>query len=252
LDIIATGFDPEETFIFTDTAYSKTLYNIAIDIAKHITFSTAKSVFGFTNSTNIGMVFFPSIQAVPCFLPSVIKGLNIPCLIPAAIDQDPYWRGIARAVAPKLGFYKPAQIHGKFLPGLGRGGKMSSSEPETAIFTNDSPREAKQKILNAFTGGRATIEEQRRLGGMADICPIYHYYEYLFEPDDRELKRIYSDCTQGRLMCGDCKAMLADRVENFIQRHQERREKAEQQLDEFLVRDESGDLLKVSEKANKE
>jgi tryptophanyl-tRNA synthetase len=245
LDIIAVGFDPKKTFIFSDTSYSKTLYNIAVEIAKRITFSAAKSIFGFTNSANIGMLFFPSIQAVPCFLPSILKNRNIPCLIPAAIDQDPYWRGIAREVAPKLGFYKPAQIHGKFLPGLSRGGKMSSSEPESAIFTTDSPSTAKKKVLNAFTGGRSTIEEQRRLGGRADICPVYHYYEYLFEPNDDELRRIYSDCTQGRLMCGDCKAMLAERVQKFVERHHERREMAREMIDQFIVKDESGDLKKM-------
>ena len=187
LDLIALGFDPKKTFVFTDMGYTKTLYSIAAKVAKHTTFSTAKAVFGFENSTDIGMVFFPALQAVPCFLPSVLKGHNIPCLIPAAIDQDPYWRGIAREVAPKLGFYKPAQIHSKFIPGLGQGGKMSASQPETAIFTTDTPKVVEKKILSSFTGGRATVEEQRRLGGQPDICPVYHYYYFMFEEDEKKL-----------------------------------------------------------------
>ena len=65
------------------------------------------------------MTFFPAMQAAPAFLPSILKGENINWLIPAAIDQDPYWRGIAREVAPKLGYPTPAQIHSKFLPDLG-------------------------------------------------------------------------------------------------------------------------------------
>jgi len=244
LDIIAMGFDPKKTFIFTDMGYTKTIYSIAANIAKHVTFSTAKAVFGFENSTNVGMVFFPAIQATPCFLPSVLKGFNIPCLIPASVDQDPYWRGIAREIAPKLGFYKPAQIHGKLLPGLTQGGKMSSSQPDSAIFTTDSPKEVEKKVLSSFTGGRATVEEQRRLGGNANICPVYHYYYFLFENNDGEVARIYDDCTNGNLLCGDCKAMLASRVRKFAENHNEKREKARELVDDFIVEDIKGGLVK--------
>jgi tryptophanyl-tRNA synthetase len=246
LDLIALGFDPKKTFIFEDSDYIRTMYPIAAKIAKHITYSTAKSIFGFENSTNVGMIFFPSMEAAPCFLPSVLKGKNIPCLIPAAIDQDPYWRGIAREVAPKLGFLKPAQVHCKFMPGLGQGGKMSASEPETAIFTTDSPKVVEKKVLSSFTGGRATVEEQRRLGAQADICPIYHYYYFLFEENDNELARIYNDCTSGTLLCGDCKAMLAERAVKYVIKHQERREKARELVDDFVVSDIRGGLRKKS------
>ncbi|HXQ93104.1 MAG TPA: tryptophan--tRNA ligase [Nitrososphaerales archaeon] len=247
LDLIAIGFDPKKTFVFTDTGYMKTMYGIAAKVAKHTTFSTAKAVFGFENSTGIGMIFFPAIQAATCFLPSVLKGYNIPCLIPAAIDQDPYWRGIAREVAPKLGFYKPAQMHSKFMPGLGQGGKMSASQPETAIFTTDSEKTVQEKVMLSFTGGRATQIEQRKLGGQADICPVYNYYYFLFEPEDIELKRIYDDCTGGRLLCGDCKLMLASRTKKFVAEHAAKREAAKEHLDEFIVEDESGGLKKRSE-----
>ncbi len=248
LDLIALGFDPKKTFVFTDMGYTKTLYSIAAKVAKHTTFSTAKAVFGFENSTDIGMVFFPALQAAPCFLPSVLKGHNIPCLIPAAIDQDPYWRGIAREVAPKLGFYKPAQIHSKFIPGLGQGGKMSASQPETAIFTTDTPKIVEKKILSSFTGGRATVEEQRRLGGQPDICPVYHYYYFMFEENEKNLLNIYNDCKSGKLLCGECKGMLAPRVRKYIEVHQSNREKAKDKIDEFIVEDIEGGLKKRSEK----
>ena len=247
LDLIAMGFDSKKTFVFTDTGYMKTLYSIAAGIAKHTTFSTAKAVFGFDNSTRIGMAFFPALQAAPCFLPSVLKGRNIPCLIPAAIDQDPYWRGLAREVAPKLGFYKPAQIHSKFMPGLGQGGKMSASQPETAIFTTDTDSSVEKKILSSFTGGRATVEEQRRLGGQPDICPVYRYYYFMFEEDDHELSKIYEDCESGRLLCGDCKMMLASRTKKYVARLRDKRERAREAIDDFIVEDVSGGLRKRSE-----
>lgn len=236
LDVIACGFDPKKTFIFSDIEYAKTQYKIAVKIAKHLTFSTVKAVFGFTNESNIGIVFFPAIQAVPCFLPSVLKGKNIPCLIPAAIDQDPYWRP-ARDVAPKLGFYKPAQIHCKFIPGLGNSGKMSASESETCVFTTDTPEQVAKKIMNAFTGGAGTVKEQREKGGKPDICSVYQYYYFLFEEDDKKIKEIYEDCKIGKRICGECKRMLADKIKEFIIEHQKKREKAKDQIDKFMLKD---------------
>ena len=97
LDIIAIGFDPKKTKIMIDSDNSKTLYNAAIPIAKKITFSTVKSSFGFTNSNNIGEIFYTAIQAVPSIIESIWQNKNIPCLIPHAIDQDPHFR-VARDV----------------------------------------------------------------------------------------------------------------------------------------------------------
>ena len=46
LDIIATGFDPKKTKILVDSKHIQYLYPIATEIARHITFSTAKSKEG--------------------------------------------------------------------------------------------------------------------------------------------------------------------------------------------------------------
>ncbi len=237
LDVIAVGFDPKKTIIFSDTDYSKTLYKIAVRVAKLTTFSTAKAVFGFDNSTNIGMAFFPSMQAAPCFLPSELSGKKTPVLIPAAIDQDPYWR-IARDAAERLGYYKPAQIHSMFLPGLqGPGSKMSASRPNTAIFTTDSLDVAEKKVMAAFTGGRGSLKEQKEKGGNPDVCTVYHYMYYIFEPSDEKMKQMREDCKAGRIMCGECKQRLAKHVRNFLKEHQKRREHARKNIDKFLVKD---------------
>jgi tryptophanyl-tRNA synthetase len=233
LDVIATGFQPKKTKIIMDIDAAGTLYKIALKIAKRITLSTIKATFGLTDSSNIGIIFFPAIQAVPCFLETELTGEKVACLIPAAIDQDPYWR-VTRDVATKLGYLKPAQIHCKFLPGLGKSGKMSASLPETCIFTTDLPEEAEKKIMNAFTGGRSTIKEQRIKGGEPLICPIYYYEYYLFEKDDRKLDKICQKCKSGELLCGDHKSMLAIKIKKFLIKHQKKREKAKDLLNDFL------------------
>ncbi|MEM2562010.1 MAG: tryptophan--tRNA ligase, partial [Candidatus Bathyarchaeia archaeon] len=190
---------------------------------------------GFQESTNIGWIFWPALQAAPCFIHAKLTGENVPALIPAAIDQDPYWR-VTRDVATKIGYYKPAQIHCRFLPGLGPGGKMSASMPETSIFTTDPPNIVKRKIWNAFTGGRATVEEQRKLGGNPMMCTIFQYYVYLFEEDDAKLAERERRCKNGELLCGECKSDLAERVNRFLEEHRKKREKARDMLDKFYIK----------------
>ena len=237
LDIIAVGFDRRKTKIIVDTKHIKHLYPIATELAKRITFSTAKAVFGFSNSTNIGMIGFPSIQAAPCFLPSIIEGKPTPVLIPAAIDQDPYWR-MTRDVAERLGYHKPAQIHSKFLPGLGISGKMSSSKPETALFTTDDPEIIDKKVSSAFTGGQATVALQRKLGGNATGCPVFWYLRYFFDTERQSDERLLK-CKSGNLLCGECKSDLAKDSKSFIVDFKKRRESAKDIIKEFMYNEEN-------------
>lgn len=236
LDVIALGFDPKKTQIFSDIEYSKTLYRNAIEVAKRITLSTARAVFGFDNSTNVGLIFFTSMQSVPAFLPSIEAGRNVPVLIPQAIDQDPHFR-ITRDIAPKLGYYKPAAIHCTFLPSLSGSDKMSASKPESTIYTVDEPKVARKKILSAFTGGRVSIQEQKEKGGVPSVCAIFQYYYYLFEPDRSKLNEREQKCLRGEIMCGECKQDMADRVVKFLEQHQEKREKARDKVHDFVVSD---------------
>jgi tryptophanyl-tRNA synthetase len=236
LDLIALGFDPEKTRIFLDTEYARTLYPIALEVAKRVTFSAARAVFGFDSSTNIGMVFFTSMQSAPAFLPAILSGRNVPVLIPCAIDQDPHFR-ITRDVAPKMGYYKPALIHSRFFPSLLGLDKMSASIPETSIFTTDSPELARTKIANAFTGGRTTVQEQRDLGGVPDICAVYQYSFYLFEQDDKRAVELREECLRGARACGECKNELADKVVQFLKHHQAAREQARDRIEDFIIRD---------------
>jgi len=234
LDLVACGFEPEKTVIIRDVEDIRCLYRFALEIAKHVNYTTVKAIFGFEDSSNIGIIFFPAIQAVPCFIASEEAGRNVPCLIPAAIDQDPYWR-MTRDIATKLGYYKPAQMHSRFLPGLGKGGKMSASMPETCIFTTDTPEAVRQKVWNAFTGGRPTAKEQRELGGDPSICTVYAYFYYLFEEDDKKIVELENSCRLGQGICGECKERLAELVNRFLKDHQRKRETARSILDKFFV-----------------
>lgn len=228
LDIIAVGFDPEKTFIFQDTEYIRHMYPLALKIAKKINFSQVKAVFGFKNETNVGLIFFPVLQMVPTFF----EDNN--CLIPAAIDQDPYWR-LQRDIADSLGKSKSSQIHSKFLPPLtGLEGKMSASKPETAVYLTDDEKTVKEKIYKyAFSGGQPTVEEHRKLGGNPDIDVSFQWLRFLFEEDDKKIKKIEEDYRSGRLLTGELKDILIEKLNNFLINHRQRREKAKELVNIF-------------------
>jgi tryptophanyl-tRNA synthetase len=234
LDVIALGFDPAKTKILVDTECIKLLYPLALEVAKRVTFSTAKAVFGFDNSNNIGEIFYTSIQAAPCFIEQALYGRSTPCLIPCGIDQDAHFR-VARDVAPMIGMPKPALLHSKMFPSLNGGDKMSSSEPNTTIFTTDNAKTVKRKIGQAFTGGAVSVEEQRKNGGRPDVCAVFKYQFILFEPEDAALDQMAERCRQGEILCGECKQILTERVLRFLEVHQQRREEAKERVQDFML-----------------
>ncbi len=224
LDIAAVGFDPDKTFIFQDTEYIKNMYPIALKVARKINMSWVRAVFGFDMQTNIGMIFYPAIQIVP----SLFEKRR--CLIPCAIDQDPYWR-IQRDIAESLGYYKAAAIHSKFLPPLtGPAGKMSASQPESAIYLHEDEETVRVKIWKAYSGGRPTAELHRKLGGNPEVDVAFQWLYYFFEPDDAKLRKIEEDYRSGALLTGELKLMLTEKVLKFLEEHREKREEAKEKL----------------------
>ena len=126
----------------------------------------------------------------------------------------------------------PASTYHKFMTGL-QGGKMSSSVPESYIALTDPPEDGEKKVLRAKTGGRVTLEEQKKIGGEPDVCTVYELLLYHLIEDDNELLEVYKDCVGGTRMCGRCKKDAAERMREFLKEHQEKRELAKEGLGEF-------------------
>ncbi|KAL1902447.1 tryptophan--tRNA ligase [Sporothrix stenoceras] len=238
-DIIALGFDQKKTFIFSDLKYLSNHFLMnAWEFSRLVTYNQVRGAFGFDGSSNVGKIFFPSVQCVAGFAtsypeiwsdtPAEVRTkeiAKIDCLIPMGIDQDPYFR-LLRDNSHRMRYPspKPALIHSKFLTALqGAGGKMSSSNPNSAIFMTDSAKQIKTKInKHAFSGGRETIEEHRELGGNPDVDVSYIYLTY-FEEDDAKLQKIYDDYKKGDLLTGELKKLAIDVLQKNVEEFQERR-----------------------------
>ncbi len=233
IDILSLGFNPDKTHILIDSEHSGILYNNAIKVARNITASSVKAVFGLKDSDNIGKFFFTSIQAVPAFILSYLKNENIRCLIPYGIDQDPHFK-LARDVLPKLGYYKPSAIISKFIPSLQGSGKMSSSDPNSVISLNDSRNTVRKKLMKyAFSGGRDTAEEQREYGANPDIDFSFNIFR-IMEDDQSRVSSIYESYKSGEMLSGEMKSIAAEKISEFLDILRSRREDVENNLDAYM------------------
>jgi tryptophanyl-tRNA synthetase len=233
-DIIAVGFNPEKTFIFSNLDYVGYMYETIVRIERCVNFNQAQKVFGFTDSDYIGKISFPAIQAAPSFssaFPHLFNGrTDVPCLIPCAIDQDPYFR-ITRDVAPRLKFPKPALLHAMFFPALqGPSSKMSGSDATSAIYMTDTPNEIKNKINKyAFSGGQVTVELHREKGGIPEVDVAFQYLKF-FLHDDEELKHIEEEYRSGRMLTGELKQKCIKTLQTLIGDFQTARSKVDEPL----------------------
>ncbi|XP_061396113.1 tryptophan--tRNA ligase, cytoplasmic-like [Musca vetustissima] len=225
-DIIAMGFDVEKTFIFNNLTFMgqcPAFYQNIIRMQKCVTFNQVKGIFGFGDSDIIGKIGFPAVQAAPALsstFPFIFGNRKVHCLIPCAIDQDPYFR-MCRDVAPRLGYPKCALIHSTFFPALqGAKSKMSASEQNSAVFLTDTPKQIKNKINKyAFSGGRVTVEEHRKLGGIPDIDVAYQLLKFFLE-DDAKLEEIRLAYSKGELLTGEIKKIAIETVTPIVEQHQ--------------------------------
>ena len=239
-DIIACGFNPEKTFIFSNLNYLGGAFDHnVVRISRFITVNQSKGTFGFNDSDSVGKLHFVSIQAAPSFsnsFPHIFGNRSdIPCLIPCAIDQDPYFRQ-TRDVAVRLKYPKPSLIHSKFFPALqGAQTKMSASNENSSIFMHDTPNQIKNKInKHAFSGGQETLEEQRRLGGNPDVDVSYQYLSFFVE-DDEEIRQLAENYRSGQLLTGELKKRCIQELQRVVSEFQERKSKVTDDLVHYYM-----------------
>jgi tryptophanyl-tRNA synthetase len=127
-------------------------------------------------------------------------------------------------------FYTPSSTYHIFMPGL-TGGKMSSSIPESIISFYEPEATVRKKVMNGITGGRMTLEEQKRLGGEPDRCSVYLLDLFHMVTEDTELAEIRRKCVSGEIMCGTCKKETAERVVAFLKDFKEKMDAAAEKIE---------------------
>jgi tryptophanyl-tRNA synthetase len=238
-ELLALGFDPKKTHVYIDQIFTN-IYNLAIKLSKKVTGSTIKAVYGYGDDTNSGMFFYPVVQAAHILLPLVLGYKEV--LVPVGLDQDPYIR-ISRDLAAKFNLPKPAEVCSVLLPGID-GEKMSKSRPESAIFLDEDLQSVKKKVMRAFSGGRQSLAEHRKLGGIPenDVALKYLTAYFLSQKEADKLEKNYR---KGKILSSELKEKLYKELEKFLKTYKKKLAKVtEKDVDKVLMRNEDyGNLL---------
>jgi len=235
-DLLALGLDEKNAYIYKQSQ-EKRVMGLAYIFARKTTNATLEALYG---ERNIGLYFSVLTQAGDILLPQLPEfGGPKMVLVPVGADQDPhirFARDIAQKFNPEYGFIEPAAIFHKFFRSLSGKSKMSKREPMDILTLADPPELVEKKIGSCFTGGRATVEEQRRLGAEWWKCVNYELAMFHFEEGEGELARRREVCEKGELMCGECKAEVIALAQRMMREHQEKKRrmipKAEKLLSE--------------------
>jgi len=237
-DIISIGFNPDKTYIFANSEEVTRNNALAQNALLMLGDSSARGkaiedIFGLDLTNTVGQLVWPVYQSLPAYSSTFATTIfkhdteQRQCLVPMAIDQDPYFR-LARDFAYNKrakGFLKPSCIHSEFLPGLeGREGKMSSTGPSPTIYLTDTESEIRDKVKRfAFSGGGATMAEHREKGGNLVVDIAYQYLLYFMEDDD-ELARIAREYSSGRMKTSEIKEIMSNCVIAYVKNIQTARE----------------------------
>jgi tryptophanyl-tRNA synthetase len=226
--MIALGLDPEKTEFYFQTNRGTPYYRIAQLASGKITLNEFEAVYGDITPSKVMAALTQAADILHVQLDEYGGYKNV--VVPVGADQDPHIR-LTRDIAERLGgeveLRKPAATYHKLIRGLD-GAKMSSSRPEYTIFLSDPLELARKKLMAALTGGRATAEEQRKLGGIPEACTVYDLYLYGLIQDDNELRRIYQECRSGTLLCGACKKLAWQLLQEYLREFQEKLEQAKE------------------------
>jgi len=193
------------------------------------TFNEVKAIYGDINPQKL----ISALTQVADILYPQLEGINT-TLTPVGFDQRNHC-AFTRDIASRMNFSAPAFTFHKLIPGLqGPATKMSSSKPESYISFNDDEKTVKNKINKyAFSGGQATIAEHRKHGGNPDVDVSFIWLKYLFEQDDKKLERIEQDYRSGKLLTGELKQILIEKINSFLKQHRKKKERARKEISKF-------------------
>ena len=225
-DLLALGLDPRKVYVYRQSEEINVL-RLSFLFSRAVTYNTLEAIYG---DKPFGLYYSALVQAGDILLPQLPEhGGPKPTIVPVGADQDPHirlTRDLARKYRAEFGFILPSATYHKLIRDLTGEAKMSKRNPMGILYLTDPLPSARKKVMAAFTGGRATAEEQRKLGGIPEICTIFvELLSMHFLEDDAKLREWYYECKNGEILCGECKARAWKIISSWLKNHNEKREK---------------------------
>lgn len=138
---------------------------------------------------------------------------------------------LAEENLPGIGYKKRAHLMNAMVPGLGQGGKMSASDPNSKIDVTEDPKVVKKKISSAFCAP-GNVEENGLLAFLENIVqPIQElksekagFFDFAVDRPEKyggpihytSLKQLREDFAAENLSPVDLKAGVADRINELL------------------------------------
>ncbi|MEM4755603.1 MAG: tryptophan--tRNA ligase [Candidatus Woesearchaeota archaeon] len=209
---LALGLDPKKT-IFYFQSENKAVLQLAYQFSQKVTLNEYRAIYG---SAEPARIMSALTQAGDILFPQL--AMRMPGIIPVGIDQDPHLR-LCRDIVHRskaMKFIPPTSIYHQFTPSLNGNIKMSKSEPLGNIDLPEDSQTITKKIQKAVTGGRATLEEHRRLGAEIDKCMVFALLRHHFVEDDQELEAIAKAYKAGQMTSGQIKELAIEKINTFM------------------------------------
>ncbi len=223
LDYLAAGIDPEKATIFVQSlvpqiAELTIFYSMLVTVnqlEKNPTIKSEAEQYDYQEMT-YGFLGYPVSQAADITFCRAH-------LVPVGEDQLPHIEQTRRIVR------KFNNLYGEVFPvpeakisdvprlvGLDGKSKMSKSL-NNAIYLADDEEAVRQKINKAVTDPQRIRKDDP---GNPEVCTVYDYHK-VFNPEEEA--EIAEQCRQGTIGCVECKGILAERINSFLEPMRERR-----------------------------
>jgi len=228
LDWLSAGIDPEKSVVLVQSRVKEIaeLYLLLSMLTplgwleRVPTFKEQQLELKDRDINTIGFLGYPLLQTVDII---IVKGN----LVPVGEDQVSHLE-LAREIVRRFNylygnyFVEPKELLTPMskLPGLD-GRKMSKSY-DNSIFLTDSAGTVDKKIRPMVTDTR---RKRRTDPGVPEDCPVFSFHKSFSSKEERE--EIVKGCTTASIGCLDCKKILVENLNDFLDPFRERRKKYE-------------------------
>ncbi|MFO8033380.1 MAG: tryptophan--tRNA ligase [Desulfohalobiaceae bacterium] len=232
-DWLASGLDPEKSIFFLQSQVKEHAeLNLLLSmitplgwLERNPTYKEIKQELTAKDLNTFGFLGYPVLMSADILMYRA-------SMVPVGEDQLPHLE-LCREIARRFNYLyedffpepKAMLTDSAKLPGLD-GRKMSKSY-ENAIYLGEDMSSIRKKIMSMLTD---TNRMRLKDPGDPDQCNLYPYLRLLNPEEDRgELRQ---GCTQAQRGCMDCKKLLVQEMEHFLQPISRERQRLDQNPDQ--------------------
>jgi tryptophanyl-tRNA synthetase len=175
----------------------------------------------------LGFLSYPVLQAADILIYKAEA-------VPIGEDQLPHIE-LTREIARRFNnlyspiFPEPKHILTEEAKLLGIDGRKMSKSYNNAIYLSDTEKEVENKVLQMKTDPQRIKKTDK---GNPEVCIVFSYHK-LFT-DEETINDIDKKCRNAEIGCVECKKILAQNINNFLNPIRKKREEIEKDIDKYI------------------